>query len=193
MPAWSDAMNAKHLELCASAEWAETVQTYILPWVLDHGDLGDDVLEIGPGPGRTTEVIAETVPKLTAVELDEELASALAARMPEHVEVIQADASEMPLPDGRFSAAISLTMLHHVPTQELQDAILAEVARVLRPGGVFTGQDSRDSDEFRALHVDDICMPIDPETLEDRLLSAGFKEVLVQPNDYAIRFRAVRA
>lgn len=151
------------------------------------------MLEIGPEPGRTTEVIAEAVSNLTAVELYEELATALAARMPEHVEVVQADASEMLLPDGRFSAAISLTMLHHVPTPELQDAIPAEVARVLRPSGVFTGQDSRDSEEFRALHIDDICVPIDPETLEDRLLSAGFKEVLVEHNDYAIRFRAVRA
>lgn len=186
-------MNAKHLELCASAEWAETVQRYILPWVMDGVDLGDDVLEIGPGPGRTTDVIAEAVPKLTAVELDENLASALAARAPSNVEVIQADATDMPLPDGRFSAALSLTMLHHVPTPELQDAIFVEVARVLRSGGIFTGQDSRDSDEFRELHVDDICVPIDPETLAARLTAAGFNEVLVQPNDYATRFRAVRS
>lgn len=186
-------MNAKHLELCASTEWAETVQKFILPWVLDHGELGDDVLEIGPGPGRTTEVIAEAVPRLTAVELDEDLASALAARMPAHVEVVQADASEMPLPDGRFSAAISLTMLHHVPTPELQDAILSDVARVLRPGGIFTGQDSRDSEEFRALHVDDICVPIDPDTFEARLTAAGFTDILIKPNGYATRFRAVRS
>lgn len=186
-------MNAKHLELCASAEWAETVQKYILPWVLEGVSLGDDVLEIGPGPGRTTEVIAEAVPKLTAVELDEDLASSLAARVAAHVEVIQADATDMPLPDGRFSAALSLTMLHHVPTVALQDQIFREVARVLRPGGLFTGQDSRDSDEFRALHIDDICVPIDPETLEGRLLASGFENVLVEPNEYATRFRAVRS
>jgi SAM-dependent methyltransferase len=185
-------MNAKHLELCASAEWAETVQRYILPWVMDGVDLGEDVLEIGPGPGRTTDVIAEAVPKLTAVELDEGLASALAARAPSNVEVIQADATDMPLPDGRFSAALSLTMLHHVPAPELQDAIFAEVARVLRPGGIFTGQDSRDSEEFRALHIDDICVPIDPGTLGARLTAAGFTEVLIKPNEYATRFRAVR-
>jgi len=186
-------MNAKHLELCASAEWAETVQKYILPWVLDHVELGDDVLEIGPGPGRTTDVIAEVAPRLTAVEIDEALAEALAARAPAHVTVVRADASAMPLPDGRFSAALSLTMLHHVPTLELQDAIFREVARVLRPGGVFAGQDSRDSPEFRELHVDDICVPIDPDTLGGRLEAAGFTSVEVTPNEYATRFRAVRA
>ena len=186
-------MNAKHLELCASAEWAETVQKYILPWVLDGADLGDDVLEIGPGPGRTTDVIAEVVPRLTALELDEDLATALAARAPANVEVIQADATDMPLPDRRFSAVLSLTMLHHVPTPQLQDAIFAEAARVLRPGGIFTGQDSRDSDEFRALHIDDICVPIDPDTLHERLEVAGFSDILVEPTPYATRFRALRA
>jgi len=185
-------MNAKHLELCSGAEWAETVRTYILPWVLDGVDLGDDVLEIGPGPGRTTEVIATAVPRLTAVEIDDDLASALAARALPNVEVVHADASDMPLPAGRFSAAISLTMLHHVPTPELQDAIFAEVARVLRRGGLFTGQDSRDSEEFRELHIDDTCVPIDPDTLEARLAAAGFID-LVDPNPYATRFRAIRA
>ncbi|MDA0351330.1 MAG: class I SAM-dependent methyltransferase [Chloroflexi bacterium] len=186
-------MNQTHLELCASAEWAETVQKYILPWVLDGVDLGDDVLEIGPGPGRTTDVIAGVVPRLTAVEIDHDLATALAARVPAHVEVIEADATDMPLLDGRFSAAISLTMLHHVPTPELQDRIFGEVARVLRPGGIFTGQDSRDSEEFRGLHIDDTCVPIDPDTLAGRLERAGFTDVLIAPNPYATRFRAVRA
>jgi hypothetical protein len=64
---------------------------------------------------------------------------------------------------------------------------------VLRPGGIFTGQDSRDSEEFRELHVDDICVPIDPDTLGARLEQAGFTDVLIAPNPYATRFRAVRA
>ena len=43
-------MNERHLELCSSAEWAETVQRWIIPWVLDDVALGDDVdeLEINP-------------------------------------------------------------------------------------------------------------------------------------------------
>ena len=43
-------MNQQHLELCASAEWAEAVQRWIIPWVTEGVDLGDDVLEVGPGP-----------------------------------------------------------------------------------------------------------------------------------------------
>src|SRR5437870_5681123 len=40
----SAVMNERHLQLCASAEWADTVQREILPWALGGRDLGDDVL-----------------------------------------------------------------------------------------------------------------------------------------------------
>lgn len=50
-------MNKEHLTLCSSAEWAEAVQRRIIPWVLEVADLGDDVLEVGPGPGLTTDVL----------------------------------------------------------------------------------------------------------------------------------------
>jgi SAM-dependent methyltransferase len=187
-------MNKLHLELCASAEWAETIQQFILPNVTEGLELGDDVLEVGPGPGRTTELIMHLVPRLTAVEVDPDLADALATRLAgTNVEVLHADATDLPLPDGRFSSALSFTMLHHVPSADLQDRLLAEVARVVRPGGVFAGVDSVDSPEFRSLHEDDICVPVDPATFQDRLLAAGFASAAVDVNEYRVRFRAFRS
>jgi SAM-dependent methyltransferase len=187
-------VNQLHLELCASAEWAETIQQFILPNVTEGLDLGDDVLEVGPGPGRTTELLMRLVPRLTAVEVDQDLALALATRLSgTNVEVLRADATDLPLPEGRFSAALSFTMLHHVPSAELQDRLLAEVARVLRPGGVFAGVDSVDTPEFRNLHEDDICVPVDPATLDGRLLTAGFASAAVDVNEYRVRFRAFRS
>ena len=44
-------MNETHLQFLASPEWAKMLETDLLPWILEAGDLGDDVLEIGPGPG----------------------------------------------------------------------------------------------------------------------------------------------
>jgi hypothetical protein len=35
-------MNDEHLQRCSSAEWAETVQRWIIPWVLDGIHLGSD-------------------------------------------------------------------------------------------------------------------------------------------------------
>ena len=187
-------MNQQHLERCSSAEWAETVQRWIIPWVLDDVELGDDVLEVGPGPGGTTEVLVSMAPRLTAVEVDPALAAALAERLAgPTLEVLQADATDLPLPDDRFSAALSFTMLHHVPTPAGQDELFAEVARVLRPGGTFAGTDSLASPELAELHVGDTYVPIDPAGLGARLERAGFADVRVDTNDYALRFRGVAA
>jgi hypothetical protein len=84
-------------------------------------------------------------------------------------------------------------MLHHVPSSDLQDLLFAELHRVLRRGGVFVGTDSRDLDTIRAGHVDDVFVPVDPETLSQRLEAAGFGDVGIEVGEYQIRFRATKA
>src|ERR1035441_2932519 len=62
------AVNEVHLQRCSSAEWARAVEEFILPWALKDIDLGDDVIEVGPGPGLTTDVLRRHVSRLTAVD-----------------------------------------------------------------------------------------------------------------------------
>ena len=187
-------MNREHLALCSSAEWAEAVERWIIPWVLETVDLGDDVLEVGPGPGLTTDVLRARVARLTAVEIHPDLATALAARLANtNVEVVCADATRTLLPAGRFSGAVCLTMLHHVPSHQKQDAVLAEIYGLLRPGGVLAGQDSLDSPDLRNLHHDDIYVPVDPSGLQARVEAAGFTAVHVDTNEYAVRFQGTKA
>ncbi len=62
-------MNNEHLELLVSDGWRELLRDVIVPWALGTTDLGDDVLEVGPGPGLTTDLLRQMVPTLTAVEL----------------------------------------------------------------------------------------------------------------------------
>ena len=127
--------------MCGSQEWAEHLQTDVLPVVTAGIDLGADMLEIGPGPGAATGWLAERVTRLTALESDEAAAAALAKRFPD-VTVAVGDAARMSYPDESFDSVGSFTMLHHVPTTAQQNQILAEVLRVLRPGGrfVFAGE-----------------------------------------------------
>ena len=73
-------MNKAHLEYCASPEWARLVEDELLPWVLDGCELGNDLLEVGPGPGLTTDVLRYKAARVTAVELDLDLAGKLAGR-----------------------------------------------------------------------------------------------------------------
>jgi len=174
-------VNAEHLRLCASAEWAETVERDILPWALGDRPLGDDVLEVGPGPGLTTDVLRKRVPTLTAVEVDADLAKRLAERMAgTNVEVVHADGTSLPFQAGRFSSVTCFTMLHHVPSSDEQDQLLRELRRVLRPGGMLVGVDSVESPEWWGLHVGDTCVPVDPQRFGGRLQAAGFIEVEVE-------------
>jgi hypothetical protein len=52
-------VNQTHLEYLASEQWAETLKIELLPWIDRVGSLGDEVLEIGPGPGRSTDLLRE--------------------------------------------------------------------------------------------------------------------------------------
>lgn len=184
-------MNRFHRWYCRTGHWRHTIQDQIVPWVLRGIDLGDRVLEIGPGPGLTTDVVARDVRSLTAVEIDADLAARLRDRFAgTNVTVETGDATELPYPDGTFTGAVSFTMLHHVPSAELQDRLLREVRRVLRPGGVFAGSDSRTSPVFRLAHVADTMVLVDPETMSERLADAGFTAVDVQVAKGAFRFRA---
>ena len=184
-------MNTAHGVICSSRWWARTVERELLPWALADVALGDDVLEIGPGFGATTALLAKRCPALCVLELDERYCERLRARLGDRVEVRQGDASAMPYPDGSFSAVLSFTMLHHVPTRCSQDRLFAEVARVLRPGGVFAGSDSLGTGAvFRMLHVRDTLLAIDPQELPARLRVAGLVDAKARRGGRSFRFRA---
>jgi SAM-dependent methyltransferase len=165
----------------------------IIPWALKGLDLGKDVLEIGPGPGLTTDILRRQLDQVTSIELDSELASQLQARLQgTNVRVVEGDAAKMPFEDKSFSGAVSFTMLHHVPSAELQDRLLAEVYRVLKPGGTFAGTDSRWSAGFQLFHLFDTMVVVDPSSFAKRLEAAGFTDVKVDLAKRAFRFRAKR-
>lgn len=184
-------MNLLHRWLCRSARWKTAVESYIVPWVLEDVEVGSRAVEIGPGPGITTDVLRNRVTSLTCVEVDKELAESLRRRTSgQNVTVLHEDATAMSLPDNTFDTAFSFTMLHHVPSAALQDRLLGEVARVLRPGGIFVGTDSLYSRMFGLMHLFDDMVIVDPKTFPARLERAGFIDPQVDVNQYGFRFRA---
>jgi SAM-dependent methyltransferase len=186
-------MNEGH-QVCDSPEWREAVRNDIIPWAVRDVDLGDDVLEIGPGYGATTDVFAELLPRLTSIEIDPDLAARLQARYEgTNVEVVLGDATQLSYPERRFTGAVCFSMLHHVPSAELQDRLFGEAARVLRPGAPIVALDSLPSDGLRAFHEGDTYEPIDPATLPARLGGAGFTDVEVRVNEYGWTALARRA
>lgn len=162
-----------------------------VPWVLSGSDLGPNVLELGPGPGLTTDLLARSVQQLTAIELDLGLANSLSSRLRgANVEVVTGDAAAMPFSDGQFSGGVSFTMLHHVPSPELQDKLLREVWRVLQPGGAFVGSDSLQSLLMRLIHIGDTLVPVNPDRFGARLENAGFEVLEIEKKADVFRFHA---
>jgi SAM-dependent methyltransferase len=187
-------MNVEHLRLLSSQYWYEMLRDSIMPFTLGTVDLGDDVLEIGPGPGLSTELLRDRVGSLTALELDLQLADALSSRLGgTNVEVVHVDGPPLPFGERRFTGATSFLLFHHVPTEEMQDRLFAEVARVLQPHSVFAAFDSAGSEELANFHGNDVYNAIDPDTLERRLLNAGFAAVELKTFTYGWAVNAVTA
>jgi SAM-dependent methyltransferase len=177
-------MNDQHLVFCASEDWRRIVQEEILPTALRDVALGDDVIEIGPGPGFTTDVLRTMTAHLTAVEVDERLAAALAERLGHgNVDVVLGDATELEYPDARFTGAASFHMLHHVAPAAAQDRVFAELARVLVPGGLLVAADAGYMETTVAFHEGDTYNPIEADDLPGRLAVAGFEDIVVRTHD----------
>jgi ubiquinone/menaquinone biosynthesis C-methylase UbiE len=186
-------VNLAHNWICSSAGWARRVERELIPWGLDDVELGDDVLEIGPGFGATTRLLAKRVARLSVLEISERYCARLRARLGDRIEVTQGDATRLPYPDGRFSAALCFTMLHHIDSAQLQDRAFAEVARVLAPGGTFAGTDSLGvGRRFKLIHIGDTLTLVDPSELPARLQAAGLVCPRVDVSERSLRFRARR-
>lgn len=177
-------MNENHARVCPSPEWAAHIQDEVLPSLTEHADLGDQMLEIGPGPGAATDWLRHRVRRLTAVEVDPGAAGKLAARFAgSNVEVVTGDATRIRYPKASFDSVGCFTMLHHVPTLALQNKILAEAFRVLRPGGVLIGSDSLASSGLHDFHAGDTYNPVDPASVLARLQTIGFGSITIMVDD----------
>src|SRR5579859_3322863 len=97
--------------------------------------LAGQVIDIGAGAGASFGHYPASVARVVAVEPEprlRRLASAAARAAPVRAEVVDGLASALPAGDASFDAAVVGCVLCTVPSQ---DAALAEIRRVLRPGG----------------------------------------------------------
>ena len=91
------------------------------------------VLEVGPGTGAFAARIAAALPsvRLTAIDQSARFVELSRAR---GVDAREGDAQDLPFGDESFDVVAALWMLYHVPDV---DRAIAEIRRVLRPGGLF--------------------------------------------------------
>lgn len=96
--------------------------------------LGEHILDLGCGDGQLTARLAAAGAQIDGVDASPEMVAAARAR---GLTVAEAQAESLPFVDGTFDAVFSNAALHWVRNQ---DAMLAEVRRVLRPGGRFVAE-----------------------------------------------------
>ena len=101
-------------------------------WVYDSVRRNSTLLDLGCGAGMLALLKRKGV-TLTGVDLSDECVAA--ARRNGYDETVLAELHALPFADASFDYIASLDVIGHIP-REQKDAVLAEMKRVLRPGGV---------------------------------------------------------
>lgn len=129
--------NDEAARLNAQSEARYKLEPYLKPFARFKDGAGKDVLEVGVGMGADHLEWAKSNPKsLTGVDLTERAVGFTTARLLQagfKPRVMVADAEKLPFEDDSFDVVYSWGVLHHSPATP---KAFAEVARVLRPGGL---------------------------------------------------------
>lgn len=145
------AMSRFERAFCCGAAWRWS--SAAIARELRAQQLGRDILEIGAGSGAVAAQLLAVNPELavTAMDIDPQMTAATADRLMPYPNASAriADATAMPFADNSFDSVVSCLMLHHIVDWE---HAVAEVARVLRHGGVFVGYDLVRTPLARVLH-----------------------------------------
>jgi SAM-dependent methyltransferase len=126
-------------------------------WVFDRFELPAQatILEVGCGPGWLWRENLDRLPEgweLTLADLSAGMIEKAREGLGERAEYRVADVQDLPFDDESFDGAIANHMLYHVPDRP---RALAEIARVLRPGGLFYASTNGTDHlkEIKALYV----------------------------------------
>lgn len=119
------------LEIQAGLGWREEARLLAELGLVD----GQRVLELGCGSGALLHRLRALLPAsaLTGVDADAELLGHARERVPD-ASLVQADASDLPLPDASADVAIARLLFQHVADPV---AVAREARRVLAPGGTL--------------------------------------------------------
>ena len=134
------------------------------------------VLDVGTGTGRMAELFEPAADAVVALDNSPEMLRLARARLqhldPGRVELVQGDFAALPFADAAFDTVLFHQVLHYAQSPE---AVLAEAARVTRPGGRVAIVDfaSHDREELRSAHAH-VRLGFADEQVRALLTAAGF-------------------
>jgi demethylmenaquinone methyltransferase/2-methoxy-6-polyprenyl-1,4-benzoquinol methylase len=115
---------------------------------------GEDALDIGCGPGKLVRELgrrAGLTGSATGVDPSEEAITHNRLRDSQH-RYVRSTAQELALPDAAFDVVTCTFVMHHIPEQ-YRGAALAEMWRVLKPGGRILLADAHMSERLRVAYA----------------------------------------
>ncbi|MBX3405992.1 MAG: ArsR family transcriptional regulator [Phycisphaeraceae bacterium] len=139
------------------------------------------VVDIGCGTGNVSELLSPLVKRVIAVDASSAMLKAAQKRLDgrENIEFVRGEIQSLPLKDASADAAVAFLVLHHVP--EIS-AALAEMRRVLRPGGVALIVDMVEHDRQTYRHtMGHHWLGFSEQRLGDELRRAGFGDARFVP------------
>ncbi len=139
------------------------------------------VADLGCGTGRTSAALSPFVAQVVAVDASPEMLGAARARLAAHdnVDLREGTLESLPLATASVDVALLVLVLHHVSDPS---RILAEAARVVRPGGTVLVIDmqAHDRDEYRA-QMGHVWLGFSEADISRRLDRAGLTGTRVVP------------
>jgi ubiquinone/menaquinone biosynthesis C-methylase UbiE len=139
-------------------------------------------LDVGCGTGALAYALAPLVGEVVGVDASEELLEAAREHAPPGCTFVLGDAEALPFPYGDFDLVGCLRVLHHVRRPEL---VVAEIARVTRPGGrILLADQLGDVDPMRSLELDRFERARDPT--HTRLLPDADIRGYLEANDLVV-------
>lgn len=137
--------------------------------------------DLGCGTGQLSAALAPFVARIVAVDASAAMLQAARQRLHvfENVDLRRGDLEQLPIDDARLDAAALMLVLHHVPDPE---RALAEVGRVVRPGGraIVVDMLPHDRDGYRQ-QMGHVWLGFPEEHTRRLFQSAGFNEVRIVP------------
>jgi len=94
---------------------------------------GNQVLEIGSGPGHVADIVVQAGASVTGVDFSSKMVEVAQSEYPE-ITFRQANAEQLPFEPNLFDAVVANFVVHHLARPEI---VFREVNRVLKPGGYF--------------------------------------------------------
>jgi ArsR family transcriptional regulator len=137
--------------------------------------------DLGCGTGQVTAALAPFVAHVVAVDASAAMLHAAKKRLQgmRNVELRRGDIESLPIDDARLDAATLMLVLHHLPDPS---KALAEVARVLKPGGQLVVVDMlpHDRDHYRQ-QMGHVWLGFSEAHIARTVADSGFEQVRTVP------------